>query len=155
MNLGDICRREVYLAKRDEPLAEAAREMQKRRVAELVVVDDVVTPVLPVGIVTDRDIVCGQFIRKADLHSLTVGDVMTVNPLTLSESSGVSEAIEALRARGVRRAPVVNGAGDLVGIVTLDDLLSAFAAQLNALATLIGTQSLHEGHRGSPRREGC
>jgi len=147
MNLGNLCHRQVYLVKPDEPLVDAAREMQRRRIGALVVVADLATPVRPVGIVTDRDIVCGQLLRKADLRSLDVGDVMTRDPLTLPESTGVSEAIAALHQRGVRRAPVVNEAQDLVGIVTLDDLLPAVAAELNALAKLIGTQSLHEGGR--------
>jgi CBS domain-containing protein len=147
MNVGNICQRQVYLVKPDEPLADAAREMQRRRIGALVVVRDLATPVRALGILTDRDIVCGQFLRQADLHTLTVGDVMTSDPLTLAESLGVSEAIAALRTRGVRRAPVVNEAGEVVGIATLDDLLPAVAAQLNALAKLIGTQSLHEGGR--------
>ena len=147
MNLGSLCHRQVYLVKPDEPLADAAREMQRRRIGALVVVADLAPPVRPLGIVTDRDIVCGQLLRKADLRSLTVGDVMTPDPLTLPESAGVSEAIAALHQRGVRRAPVVNQAHDLVGIVTLDDLLPAVAAELNTLAQLIGTQSLHEGGR--------
>ncbi len=144
MNIGDICHRRVYLVKPGEPLADAAREMQRRRIGALVVVTGLASPVRPLGIVTDRDIVCGQWLRKADLRSLTVADVMTRDPLTLPESSSVSEAIAALRQRGVRRAPVVNEAQDTVGIVTIDDLLPAVAAELSSLATLIGTQSLHE-----------
>jgi len=147
MNVGDICHRNVYLVKPGEGLADAAREMQRRRIGALVVVTDLAAPVRPLGIVTDRDIVCGQLLRKADLRALTVADVMTSDPLTLPESSGISEAIAALRERGVRRAPVVNPAQDTVGIVTIDDLLPAVAAELNALARLIGTQSLHEGGR--------
>jgi len=66
---------------------------------------------------------------------------MTRNPLVLSLDMGLSEGIAALRSRGVRRAPVVDGNGGLVGIVTLDDLLPALARELQDLAELIGTQS--------------
>ena len=147
MNVGNLCHREVYLVKPGEPLADAAREMQRRHIGALVVVADLATPMRALGIVTDRDIVCGQFLRQADLRTLTVGDVMTRDPLTLPESASLSAAIAALRSRSVRRAPVVNEAQDVVGIVTIDDLLPAVAAELDALAKLIATQSRHEGGR--------
>ncbi len=57
----------------------------------------------------------GQHSLQRELSSLTVGDVMTSTPLTVREGSGIAEAIEGMRARGVRRAPVVSELGDLVG----------------------------------------
>ena len=69
---------------------------------------------------------------------------MTHDPLTIKASMGVTEAIEAMHARAVRRAPVVDGSGNLLGIVTLDDLLPAVARGLEELSTLIGTQAHHE-----------
>lgn len=98
----------------------------------------------PVGMLTDRDIVRGQLRLGADLFCLTVGDVMTPDPLSLNANIGVTEAIEALQARAVRRAPVVDASGNLLGIVTLDDLLPAVAHELEELASLIGTQTRHE-----------
>lgn len=147
MKVGDVCRREVYVVVAEQPLVDAAQEMHKRHVGALVVVDATSTPMHPMGIITDRDIVCGQWVQKADLHCLTVADVMTREPWLLAEVCDLSEAIALMCARGVRRAPVVNSGGDLVGIVTLDDLLPAVAAELNALAKLIGTQARKEPER--------
>ena len=144
MQIGDICSRDVYVVRADEPLAEAAREMDRRHVGAVVVVETRGEVTRPVGIVTDRDIVCGQFDRGADLFCLAVKDVMTRDPLTLAESSGAAEAIERMSAKTVRRAPVVDTAGNLVGIVTLDDLLPIVAGELTALANLIGTQAQRE-----------
>jgi CBS domain containing-hemolysin-like protein len=59
---------------------------------------------------------------------------MTSAPLTVSEASGISEAIERMQVPRVRRAPVVNDSGDLVGIVSLDDLLPIVAEELGALS---------------------
>ena len=98
-------------------------------------------------IVTDRDIVCGQLARQADLFCLNVSDVMTSHPVTVQETSGVAEAVGRLSARGVRRAPEVNEAGDLVGLVSFDDLLPAVAAELAGLAQLIGAQARQESVR--------
>lgn len=148
MQIGDICSREVYFVRPDESLAIAVREMNDRHVGSVVVVES--RGERPVGIITDRDVLQGQIRRSADLFCLSTGDVMTRNLMTLPETSGVAEAIERLSARGVRRAPVVNASGDLVGIVTLDDLLPVVAAELTELARLVGTQALREkGTRSS------
>jgi acetoin utilization protein AcuB len=74
----------------------------------------------------------------------TVGDVMTPDPISVSEAAEVAEAVESLSERGVRRAPVIDETGHLVGIVTLDDLLPAVAEELGALAKLIGDQAKRE-----------
>jgi CBS domain-containing protein len=137
----------VVVTHPDEALAEAARMMRDKRVGALVVLDRHDPLRKPQGILTDRDIVQGQVIKGADLHCLTVGDVMTRNPLVLRLSMSLSDGIEALRSRGVRRAPVVDPNGSLVGIVTLDDLLPALASNLHELARLMGTQARNHRRR--------
>jgi CBS domain-containing protein len=144
MNVGKVCRRMVYTAKATEPLATAVAEMHKRHVGTVVVVEPAADCVRPIGILTDRDAVCGQLSRGADLFCLTVGEVMTANPFTLKEDVDVSTAVRRMSARTVRRAPVVSASGDLVGIVSVDDLIPVVAAELNALAQLLGTQAEHE-----------
>jgi CBS domain-containing protein len=69
---------------------------------------------------------------------------MSPDPLTVAESATLAEAVESLSGRGVRRAPVVADTGDLVGMVTLDDLLPAVAEEVGALAELIGYQAKRE-----------
>lgn len=144
MQVGELCSREVYLARKDEPLADAAHHMRKRHVGSLVVVESGASAPKPIGMVTDRDIVCGQLARGADLFCLTVEDVMTRDPMVIPETDGLSAAIKRLVARGVRRAPVVNDAGELVGIISFDDLVPAVAEQLGSIAQLIGGQSRRE-----------
>jgi CBS domain-containing protein len=138
MSIADLSSAPVYTAFADQPLAAAAREMRARNVGALVVVDTQAPR--PVGILTDRDIVRGQVERQADLHCLTVGEVMTPDPLTLPAETALSEAIQAMSARGVRRAPVVDRSGALLGIVTLDDLLPVLAQQLSELAGIADAQ---------------
>ena len=145
MNIGEVCSREVYIFKPEEPLANAVAEMMKRHIGAIVVVETEPERVRPVGIVTDRDVIRGQISLKKELSSLTLREVMTSAPLTVTEASGMPEAIERMRARGVRRAPVVNDSGDLVGIVSLDDLLPLIAEELDALARLVGNQAGREG----------
>ncbi len=144
MNIGEVCTRRVFLIRADQPLAEAAQEMQRRHVGALVVTEEREAVVRPVGMLTDRDIVCGQFAHQADLYCLTVADVMSAPVISVAELQSLDEVIALLRTRSIRRAPVVNGRGELVGIVTLDDLLPAVAGELSTLAQLIGSQARHE-----------
>ena len=144
MRIRDIHTPHVRTAFRDEPLAEAARVMCSEHIGALVVVERGDARRRPVGMLTDRDIVRGQLRRGADLYCLTVGDVMTPDPLVLPVYLELTEAIEALNARAVRRAPVLDPEGTLVGLVTLDDLLPAVAQELGALAGLMGSQARHE-----------
>ncbi len=147
MNIGDIRTAQVFVTDPDRPLAEAARAMRDSHVGALVVVYTEDPQRRPRGILTDRDIVRGQLSKDADLYCLTVGDVMSRDPLCLRTDMSLGEGIEAMNSRAVRRAPVVDAAGSLVGIVTLDDLLPAIAAELRSLAQLMGTQA----HRSDAR----
>ena len=144
MRIGDVCSRDVHHVTAEAPLLDAVRDMHRHHVGAVIVVDRAGASARPVGIVTDRDVMRAEITQRADVFTLTVGDVMSVELLTLRESSELTDAIELMRRRGVRRAPVVDPAGVLLGIVTLDDLLPAVAGQLDALARLLGRQARHE-----------
>ena len=144
MRIRDLYSPGAQVARPDQALAEAARTMLESHVGALMVVETGGSVRRPIGILTDRDIVRGQLRLSADLFCLTVGDVMTPDPLTISADAGATEAIESLHARGVRRAPVVDRAGNLLGVVTLDDLIPEVARELEGLSTLIGAQARHE-----------
>lgn len=145
MNIGEVCSRDVYIVTLAEPLADAVAEMQKRHIGALVVIQEKPDQVRPIGVITDRDAIRSQVVQGKGLSRLTVADAMTAHPLMLPESCGIPEAIGQMSARGVRRAPIVNESGDLVGIVSFDDLLPVVSQQLNALAKLIGDQARREG----------
>jgi CBS domain-containing protein len=56
------------------------------------------------------------------------------------ENDDVNETTKIMRQKGIRRLPVVDDNGALVGIVTLDDLIDLIAEQLKGIAALIGKQ---------------
>lgn len=141
MNVGEICSREVYIAKPTESLAQAAREMCRRNVGTVVVVERQGELLRPIGIVTDRDIVRALVDREARIDELEIGSVMTWSPLAIPEGREITEAIEFLSASAIRRAPVIDEAGDLVGIVSIDDLLPIVSEELGALTKLIEKQT--------------
>jgi CBS domain-containing protein len=141
MNVGEACTRDVYIVRPHEPLVQAIHEMRKRNVGCVIVVERRDERVVPVGILTDRDIV-GVLPEKAEvLETASVAECMTEHPLTLLEDESIVDAMARLRQRGVRRAPVVAASGELVGIVSTDDLLGIVAEQLSSLARLVERQS--------------
>jgi hypothetical protein len=99
---------------------------------------------IPVGIVTDRDIVVGVVAMNLDPRDLTAGDIMSDELVTVPEDYDVYRAMERMRKQGVRRMPVVNSDGFLTGIVSLDDLLPLVAQELVELAKLPSAGRLRE-----------
>jgi CBS domain-containing protein len=77
------------------------------------------------GILTDRDIVVRVLATGEDPSTVRVGDVCSRVLTTVSESDGISDAVRLIRAKAVRRLPVLDDDGKLVGIVSLGDLALA------------------------------
>ena len=144
MNIAEICTVQTIYCKRDETVQGAALLMRKYHVGDLVVVDQSDTERVPVGIITDRDIVVSVIALGLDPASLLVGDIMTEDLLTASEDDDVYETIEKMRFRGIRRVPVVNKAGGLTGIVSVDDLLEFLAEEMGELSRISTHQQAHE-----------
>jgi CBS domain-containing protein len=88
----------------------------------------------PVGVLTDRDIVVSVVAQDTDPRSLKVGDIMTRQPVVAGEESSIALALQDMRRIGVRRLPIVDRSGLLVGVLSLDDVLDALASELNDAA---------------------
>ena len=136
MPVGEICNREVVVAERTTTIVEAARLMRRYHVGDLVVVDEVQGRRVPVGMVTDRDMVVEVIAREQPFASCTVSAIMSATVVCVAETAGVIEAIQLMRSHGVRRVPVVDAGGALVGILAADDLLDLLAEELSALARI-------------------
>lgn len=144
MNVGTLCSRRAVSVEPSAPLSDVANLMRTERVGVVVVVDRRDAPARVVGVITDRDIVRAQLERTADLAAVSAGEAMTADPLVLEESESTDGAIAHLRARGVRRAPVVSRSGALVGLVSVDDLLAHLAETLIDLAEIVTRQVRRE-----------
>jgi CBS domain-containing protein len=140
MNVTLVCNPNVATVSAAESAADAAALMRQQHVGDLIVTEARPGAIVPVGILTDRDIVIGVVAKGVDANAVTVGDTMTRNPLTVREDSSLEFALREMRRRGVRRAPVVRANGDLVGVITVDDALQYLAAQLSRIAELISAE---------------
>jgi len=146
MAIGEICNREVAYAERETTVNAAAKLMRHYHVGSLVVVDDLAGKRVPVGIVTDRDLVVEVEAMDLDPKVITIGDIMSSELFTVPESLGVLETMEVMRFKGVRRLPVVDSEGQLVGIVTIDDFLEVLAEELTDLSHIISKEQAREVH---------
>jgi len=137
MTVNLICNHNVATIAASEGIADAAVRMRDEHVGNLIVVERRGGAVVPIGILTDRDIVVGVVAKRVAPDTLTVGDAMTRELLTVREDDGVEFALREMRRRGVRRAPVVGARGELLGVVSLDDVIQHLATQLGRLADAI------------------
>jgi CBS domain-containing protein len=144
MTVGKICNREVIVVDKTASITQAARLMREYHVGDLVVVEERTGKRVPVGIVTDRDIVLEVIAEGVDMSDVNVGDVMSDNLVTARENDSVLETIKIMRAKGVRRLPVINDANDLVGILAVDDLIDLFSEQIADLARLVAREQQRE-----------
>jgi CBS domain-containing protein len=127
-----LCRHDVVTTTEEMTLKDAAGLMRKHHVGCLVVVRGTLPRVA--GILTDRDIAIVAVARDFDPMTLRVADAMTSPVHTISASSPAISALQAMRRHGVRRLPVTGEFDELAGILSLDDLLTAYAADLGLFA---------------------
>lgn len=144
MTIGTICNRDTIFTTRSSSIVEAAQLMREHHVGDLVVVDEQAGRRVPVGILTDRDLVVEILAKQVEPGSVTIGDVMTGELVTAREGDGLFDTLQRMRAKGVRRVPVVDAGGALAGIVAVDDFLDLFAEEITALARLVSREQARE-----------
>jgi CBS domain-containing protein len=146
MLLKDVCTVNVVCCDGETRAAEAAQLMRQHHVGDLVVVADPDGDRSPLGIVTDRDLVVEVLAKGADPGRTTLASLMHRPVVLAQETEDTSTAVERMRAHGVRRMPVVDRHGAVVGIVTLDDLLRLFVRGAGTLLEVIEKEQSHERH---------
>jgi CBS domain-containing protein len=140
MTAGDYCNRDVVVCNKDESVREAVNLMRQHHVGDVIVVNQQNSSSVPVGIMTDRDIVIELVAANVDIDKVSVKDVMSSELVTVDVETPISEVIELMSTQGVRRVPVVNVDDSLVGILTVDDILEILAEELNGIVKLVSRE---------------
>lgn len=149
MTIGTICTRDTVIAKREDTIAEVAKLMRKHHVGDIVVVEPGDDGNVPIGIVTDRDLVIEILAQGLSPDAVGVGDIMSYEVVTAYESDDIWDTVQKMRSKGVRRMPVVNQNGGLEGIVSLDDMLDLLSDELSGLTRIAN----HEQERERAKRK--
>jgi CBS domain-containing protein len=146
MNVGDVCRKNPVVASPFDDLAAVARSMREKHVGYIVIVEPAVeeSAFKPVGVLTDRDIVVAVVAKEGDPRALQAGDVMTRQPVVALEEESLGAALKKMRKVGVRRLPVVGRRDELVGVLSLDEIIDALVGELESVAGAIRSEQLVE-----------
>ena len=144
MFIGEICNRNVIIATRNTSVTELAQLMRKHHVGSIVITEPQNECNIPVGIITDRDLVIELLSKDVETKSISAGDIMSTDLVTVRDSNHVYDTLKLMRGKGIRRMPVVNDENVLVGILTVDDLLDVVISELDDIVNIVAIEQKRE-----------
>lgn len=136
MQAQDIATTRVVVTEPDQMIHAAARLMERHLVGCLIVTERRHGCVIPVGILTDRDI-CLELARDARVGGRTVDAIMSHPVITCPHDATLDEIVQLMRTNQVRRLPVVDACGELTGVVTANDALNALSELVQQLGEVL------------------
>jgi|SRR5690242_3430924 len=142
MRASDIGIARVIHAPATLSVRDAASLMRRQQVGCLVVSRELPSGPVPVGMLTDRDLVTEAIAAARDLDRTTLGEVMSAPLAVCRADATLAEVVGILRGSGVRRLPLVDGDGRLVGLVSAEDVLVALNELLGRLAEAMMVEPL-------------
>lgn len=131
--IGEICSKPVVTVSETASVRDAARIMREKKVGAVVVVNSN----RAVAILTDRDIAVSVVADGRDAATVTVGDIMHRDLTVIPAENGLMDAAKTFAAKGVRRLPVVDRRGKVMGILALDDLLMLLGTEMGYVASAL------------------
>ncbi len=133
MSLLSFAHHNVITIEPDKSVSQAAKLMVEKNIGSVVVAVDEI----PIGILTDRDIVVRVVYEDLDPKNTLIRDVMSDNLVTLSQGVELFEALEVMKDKGLRRYPMVDTDNKLSGFFSLDDVLYLLGLEMSAVARII------------------
>jgi predicted transcriptional regulator len=147
MTISDICNRNVATVQGDASLKTAAELMREAHIGDLIVTEHRGARIVPIGILTDRDIIIEVLAENVDPKVLRVADVMSTDLATVRDDNGLEFALNVMRGHGVRRLPVLDRDGALTGVVSLDDIIQYLARLASAIGSTLEVEQFQETKR--------
>lgn len=144
MDIESLCSRHIVGLDGKETLQHAAALMREHHVGAIVVTENVAGASYVKGVVTDRDLAIEVLARGGDASQVPVARLVQGHPVAIGAHADVAQAVHAMQHAGVRRLLVQDDAGQLVGLLSFDDLLQALAAPLTGLAEVLRQGLLRE-----------
>jgi CBS domain-containing protein len=144
MAISECCNTNVVCCEPDASVPQIAALMRKHHVGDVIVTEKGNDDRIPIGIVTDRDIVIETIALDLDVKIFTASDIMNSPIVTVRANEGLLETLRAMRDNKIRRMPVVTDSGTLFGIVTADDIINLLAMELSLMTAAIVEQPARE-----------
>ena len=129
MNVQSIMTPDPACCTASTPLRDVARMMVDHDCGQIPVVDEAQRPI---GVVTDRDIAVRVVAEGRDANEATAGDAMSSPARTVSADTSLKDCLCVMEADQIRRVPVTDASGKLVGMVSLADIALANKPQATA-----------------------
>lgn len=145
MKVSDYCKRDVVVVSKEQTPLDAAIAMRECQSGDVVVIDNAHGKPIPLGIITDRDIAVEIVAEGVDPQEITVKDILFKPLISIHENEDFAQCVSLMKRKAVRRLPVVNDDGSLVGIISVDDIIEVLTEDINDLAMLFNTPPL-KGH---------
>lgn len=156
MKLLALCQRPIVTIDADQPLQRAAQRMREQHVGALVIVEQRPEGTQVVGLVTDRDLAIEVLARGGEVAQMPVGRLAGAPLVSAAADADLAEAVAKMQVAGVRRLLVHDAEGQLVGLVSFDDLLQACVAPLAGLAEVLrqglARETAERGALAAPER---
>ena len=137
MLVGAIMSTNPVTVERDHTVLHVARLMRERHIGAVVVVDE---DGCPEGILTDRDIAVRAF-QSPDPGSVPVDKIMTRNPYSAGEDTLIFDLLREMARRKIRRVPILDSDGTIIGMVSMDDVILILTTELGNVAEVLGAAS--------------
>ena len=147
--VGAVGTPEVEICGANATVLQVAELMRSEHVGDLIVVEYRHGEPIPIGIITDRDLVIEMMAMDIEPSTLVVADIMSKKLVLALDTESLEVSLERMRGAGIRRVPLVDTRGVLVGIVTLDDVVEKLATTLSAVSCIGKKQAVEE--RGGRR----
>jgi CBS domain-containing protein len=144
MKVSEVYTRRAIAVPQSTSLKDAARLMCAHDIGCLIVTDDPPAAHKAVGIITDRDVVVYALARGLHPDTACVGYVMSPQLARVAETADAQRAVETMAELGIRRVAVTRDSGEIVGVLSYDELVDALAAGLKALARVIRNERCRE-----------
>lgn len=147
MTIESVCNPNVATIDADSDARRAAVLMRQEHVGDLIVTRFEEGRVRPVGIITDRDIVVEIVAKGIDPAEVRVGDMLRRELISVDKDASLAFAVQTMRESGVRRVPLIDAHDELLGVLSLDDVIEHLAERLDDIAGTIRKQQRVEAQQ--------
>jgi CBS domain-containing protein len=144
MNIERILSRHIVTAPRSASAQAVACLMRDHHVGMVLVTEDPPSQYQAIGIITDRDLALRVSAEGRSPQQTCAGELLTAALYSISATCSVTEAILMMKERGVRRLAVLDEQNRLIGVISVDDVIDALAAEMDALRSIFRTERQQE-----------
>ncbi len=146
MRVDELCTQNVITIEAAASIVEAAKQMREHHVGDVIVLPEPGDR-RPIGVLTDRDITVELVAKDLPLSGVSVGDVMSRDIVTVRAQDDLADALEIMATNAIRRIPVTDEDNEIVGILSIDDVIGVLADELKKVSSLCRRQPGQEGRR--------